>query len=240
MHQDATWYGGRPQPRGLCVRWGPSPFPKRRRSPQFLAHVYCGQTAGWIKIALGMEVGLGPVHIMLDGDTAPPKRGRAPQFLSHLYCGQTAGCIQMPLGMEIGLSPGDFVVRWGPSPYPKRGGAPPNFRPTCVVAKQLHGSRCHLLRSYTSAYATLCSMWTQLPPEKGHNHPHPIFGPCLLWPNGWMDEDASWYGSRPRPRPHCSRRSPSSRERGIAAPRLFGPCLLWPRSPISATAELLL
>jgi len=24
--------------------------------------------------------------------------------------------------------------------------------------------------------------------------PHPIFGPCLLWPNGWMDEDAAWYG----------------------------------------------
>jgi len=30
------------------------------------------------------------------------------------------------------------------------------------------------------------------------------------------------------------------RERGTAAPPLFGPCLLWPRSPISATAELLL
>ena len=29
-------------------------------------------------------------------------------------------------------------------------------------------------------------------------------------------------------------------ERGTAAPRRFGPCLLWPRSPISATAELLL
>jgi len=27
MHQDATWYGGRPQPRELCVRWGPSPPP---------------------------------------------------------------------------------------------------------------------------------------------------------------------------------------------------------------------
>jgi len=26
MHQDATWYGGRPNPRGLCVRWGPSPL----------------------------------------------------------------------------------------------------------------------------------------------------------------------------------------------------------------------
>ena len=23
--------------------------------------------------------------------------------------------------------------------------------------------------------------------------PAPIFGPCLLWPNGWMDEDATWY-----------------------------------------------
>jgi len=26
----------------------------------------------------------------------------------------------------------------------------------------------------------------------------PVFGPCLLWPNGWMDEDATWYGNRPR------------------------------------------
>jgi len=38
----------------------------------------------------------------------------------------------------------------------------------------------------------------------------PVFGPCLLWPNGWMDEDATWYGSRPRPMPHCVRRGPSS------------------------------
>jgi len=20
----------------------------------------------------------------------------------------------------------------------------------------------------------------------------PLFGPCLLWPNGWMDQDATW------------------------------------------------
>jgi len=32
--------------------------------------------AGWIKMALGMEVGLGPGHIVLDGDPAPfPKKG---------------------------------------------------------------------------------------------------------------------------------------------------------------------
>jgi len=27
MHQNGTWHGGRPQPRRLCVRWGPSPPP---------------------------------------------------------------------------------------------------------------------------------------------------------------------------------------------------------------------
>jgi len=39
-------------------------------------------------------------------------------------------------------------------------------------------------------------------PKKGAEPP-PIFGPCLLWPNGWMDEDATWYGGRSRPWPHC-------------------------------------
>jgi len=33
MHHDATWYGVRPQPRGLCVRWGPSPFPQKGAEP---------------------------------------------------------------------------------------------------------------------------------------------------------------------------------------------------------------
>jgi len=47
---------------------------------QFSAHVHCSQTAGWIKIALGMEVGLGPRHIVLDGFPAPipKKRAEAP------------------------------------------------------------------------------------------------------------------------------------------------------------------
>ena len=35
--------------------------------------------AGWIKIPLGMEVGLGPGHIVLDGDPAPlPKKKAEP------------------------------------------------------------------------------------------------------------------------------------------------------------------
>jgi len=43
------------------------------QSPQFVAHVYCGKTAGWIKMALGMEVRLGPDNIVLDGVPASAK-----------------------------------------------------------------------------------------------------------------------------------------------------------------------
>jgi len=32
----------------------------------------------------------------------------------------------------------------------------------------------------------LCMIGTQLPPPPKGAQP-PIFGPCLLWPNGWMD-----------------------------------------------------
>jgi len=63
-------------------------------------------------MALGMEVGLGPGHIMQMGtQLLSSKRGAEPppQFSAHFYCGQTAGWIKMPLGMEVGLIPGDFV-----------------------------------------------------------------------------------------------------------------------------------
>jgi len=42
--------------------------------------------------------------------------------------------------------------------------------------------------------------------------------PTLLWPNGWMDEDATWYGSRPPRRPHCIRRVPSALRKGYSTP----------------------
>jgi len=36
----------------------------------------------------------------------------------------------------------------------------------------------------------------------------------VLWPNGWMDQDQTWRGGRPRPRPHCVRWGPSSPKKG--------------------------
>jgi len=55
------------------------------------------------------------------------------------------------------------------------------------------------------AQATLCSMGTQLSPEIRAHPPDPIFGPCPLWPSGWMDQYTTWYGGKPRPRRHCVR-----------------------------------
>jgi len=125
-----------------------SPSPKRPPKKNS-AHVYCGQTAGWMKLVLSMEVGLIPGDFVLDGTQPPRTKGAKPppQFSAHFCCGQTAGCIKMPLCMDVGLSPGDFVLDGDPVPPPQqRGGAPQ------------------------------------------------IFGPCIVWPNGWMDQDATWHG----------------------------------------------
>jgi len=128
--------------------------------------VYCGQTVGRIKMKLGMQVGIGPCHFVLDGDPAPlPKKsGGAPQFSAHVCCGQMAGWINMPLGIEVGLGPDDIVLDGDPAS----------------------------------------------PPQKGGKAPFPVCGPCLLWPNGWMDQNGTWHGGGPLFRPHCARWGPSS------------------------------
>jgi len=180
MDQDATWHKGRPQPRRLCFRWGPSPLPTKgvEHSPQFSAHFYCGQTVGCIKMPLGMKVGLIPRDFVLDGDPAPPPTetgGGAPQFSAHDYCGQTAGWTKMALGMEVGLGPVHIVLDGDTASLPKKGTKPP------------------------------------------------IFGPSLLWPNGWMHQNATWYGGRPQPRRLCVRWDPITYPKRGGAPLNFRP-----------------
>jgi len=135
---------------------------------------------------LGMQVSLGPGHIVLDADPAHPAlKGHSPQFSAHIYCGQMAAWIKMPLGnfgMEVGLGSGDFVLDGDPAPLPKKGTEPP------------------------------------------------IFGPCLLWPNAWMHQDATWYGGRSQPRGLCVRWGPSSLPKKGAEPPIFGSCLLRPNA----------
>jgi len=105
---------------------------------------------------LGMELGLRPGHIVLDGNTAPlPKGAQHPPIFRHICCVQTAGWINMPLGEEVGLGPNDIVLDGDPASFPKKRAQTPIFRP--------------------------------------------------MWPKGWMDQDATWSGGRPRPGQHCVR-----------------------------------
>ena len=75
-------------PGNVVLDWGRS-SPKRGTAPQFLVHVCCGQTAGWMKTPLRTEVGLGQGHIVLDRIPALRERGAAaaPFFSAHVYCG---------------------------------------------------------------------------------------------------------------------------------------------------------
>ena len=150
-----------------------------------------------------MEVGLGPGHILLDRDPAPPHlklKGNNPQLSVHVCCGQTAGWIKMPLSTEADLSPGDIVLVGDPR-SPPMGAQHPQFWPTCC------GQTAAWIKVPLGTGVGLrpgdIGLQEDPAPPKGTQPP--IFGPCLLWPNGWMDEDTIWYGGRPRPRRHCVR-----------------------------------
>jgi len=90
--------------------------------------VHCSQTVGRIKMKLSKQVGLGPGHIVLDGDPAPPPQGaQPPEFSAHICCAQMAAWIKMSLDMELGLGPIDFVLDGDPAPPPQKGGGAPKF-----------------------------------------------------------------------------------------------------------------
>jgi len=114
---------------------GPSSSSPKGAQPPISVHVCCGQTAGWIKMPLGREIGLGPGKIVLDGNPAPPKKGHSPHFSVHDYCGQTAGWIKMPLGTKVGLGPAHIVLDGNPA-RPSKSDAAPNFRLMSIVAKR--------------------------------------------------------------------------------------------------------
>jgi len=157
---------------------------------------------------LGVEVGLGPGHIVLDGDPAlPSPKVHSPQFLAHICCGQMAGWIKMPLGGEIG--PSDIVLDGDPAP-PRPKGAEPQFSSHVYCGQTARWIKMALGTEVGLGSAQRrCVRWETSSPSLKGARPS-VFGPCLLWPNGYMDEDATWYGRRPQPRPHCVRRRPSS------------------------------
>jgi len=67
------------RPNDIVLHGDPALPPKRGHSPQFSAHVYCGQTAARIRIPLGTEVNHSLGDIVLDTNPAPPAlKGQSP------------------------------------------------------------------------------------------------------------------------------------------------------------------
>jgi len=125
------------------------PTPEGADPPQFSAHVYCGQTAAWIKMPLGTVVGLGLRDIVFDVDPATLRKKGTPtppnfsrQIFGHVYCGQTAGWMKTPLGTEVDLGPGHIVLDGSQLPLKGHRTAAPSFRPMSIVATVAHLSYC--------------------------------------------------------------------------------------------------
>jgi len=87
-------------------------------------------------------------------------------------------------------------------------------------------------------WATVCKTVRPMPSDRCLSCPI-----CLcdrdvgvLWPKGWMDQDKTWHGGRPRPWPQCIRWRPSSpRPKGAQQFLSFRPMsIVAKRSPISA------
>jgi len=68
--------------------------------------------------------GLGPGHIVLDGDPPLlPKGAQPPNFRSISVVAKwlDGSRCHLVIGMEIGLGPGDVVLDGDPAPLPKNG-----------------------------------------------------------------------------------------------------------------------
>jgi len=85
----------------------------------------------------------------------------------------------MPFGMKVDIGPGEIVLDRDPVPPPQRGTAA-NSRPISVVAKWLIDQDATWYGSRPGQGDIVLD--GDPAPLKGA-HP-PIFGPCLLWPNG--------------------------------------------------------
>jgi len=123
---------------------------------------------------LGTQVGVGPGHIVLDGDPATlPERAGAPQFSAHICHVQIPAWIRMTLGRELNLSPGDYVLDRDQAP-PKKAAEPPSQFSAYFYCGQTAG--CIKLSSGDFVLdGDPCSQ----PPQK-EGEPQNIFGPCIL------------------------------------------------------------
>jgi len=85
----------------------------------------------------------------METQLAPPQKGSgAPSLIFGPCLLWSNGWMDQDgtlIGAEVGLGPGHIVLDGNPAPLPKKE-AEPQFWAHFIMAKRLHGSRCHLLR----------------------------------------------------------------------------------------------
>ena len=124
-------------------------------------------------------------------------------------CGQTVGWIKMKLGEQIGLGPGHTMLDGDPAtPLPKRNSPPTSAHICC--GQMAAWIKMPLGIEVGLSPGDFVLDGDPVPLPKRGQSPSPIFSPFLLWPNGWMHQDATWYGGRPQPRGLCVRWGPST------------------------------
>ena len=160
---------------------------------------------------------------MLDGNPGLPKEAQPPTFLLLPNCWMD----QDATWYEGRPRSRPHCVRWDPVPS-KKGDTVPQF-PAHVCCGQMAG----WINVPLGRELGLCPSDIVLDGDPAHPSPKrrqipPIFGPCMLWPNGWMDQDGTWYGGRPRPRRHCVRCGPSSPalKKGVTAANFWPICIV--------------
>jgi len=105
--------------------------------------------------------------------------------------------------------PWPYCVRWGPR-LPSSKMAQPQFSAHICCGQMAGWLKMPLGRKIGLDQSDIVLDGEPAPPSSKGGRAPPIFDPCQLWPNGCMDQDATWYGRSPRPRPHCARWRPSS------------------------------
>jgi len=95
--------------------------------------------------------------------------------------------------------PRPHCARWGPSsPSPKGHSPLPPFSAHICCGQMARWIKMPLGRKLGLSPSDIVLDGDPAPRPK-RERSLPTFGPCLLWLNGWMDQDATWYGGGPRP-----------------------------------------
>ena len=119
-----------------------------------------------------------------------------------------------------GHIPGYIVLDGYPAPLPKKGTEPaPQFSAHFYCGQTAGCIKMPLGTEVGLSSGDFVLDGDPAPSPKRGRNPQ-IFGPCLFWPNGWMDQDGIWHGGRPRPRRLCVRWGPHSllRKKGAEPP----------------------